>query len=147
MPLLADLLFHSDVRPPILRDWGSFVLQKTGFLYLQETTEMIYLQNTTESQVMFIPRNGVTPQGDLVFKAKSTIDLEVEINQVVTDLQTSDLYFNLAVTLNAGLPDGEYEYSLSAGEILVSSGLLVIGENSRPSEYNKDITYEQYETE
>ena len=108
---------------------------------------MIYLQNTSESQVVLIPRNGETPQGDLVFKAKSTIDLEVEINQVVTDLQTSDLYFNLAVTLNAGLPDGEYEYSLSAGEILVSSGLLVIGENSRSSEYNKDITYEQYETE
>ena len=108
---------------------------------------MIYLQNTTESQVMFIPKNGMTPQGDLVFKAKSTIDLEVEINQVVTDLQTSDLYFNLSVTLNAGLPDGEYEYSLSAGEILVSSGLLVIGENSKPSEYNKVITYEQYETE
>lgn len=108
---------------------------------------MIYLQNTTESQVVFIPRSGVTPQGDLVFKAKSTIDLAVEINQVVTDLQTSDLYFNLAVTLDAGLPDGEYEYSLSAGESLVSSGLLVIGENSRPSEYNKDITYEQYETE
>ena len=108
---------------------------------------MIYLQNTTESQVMFIPKNGKSPQGDLVFKAKSTIDLEVEINQVVTDLQTSDLYFNLAVTLNAGLPNGEYEYSLSVGEILVSSGLLVIGENSKPSEYNKVITYEQYETE
>ena len=108
---------------------------------------MIYLQNITESQVMFIPRTGMTPQGDLVFKAKSTIDLEVEINQVVTDLQTSDLYFNLAVTLNAGLPDGEYEYSLLAGEILVSSGLLVIGENGKTSEYNKVITYEQYETE
>ena len=108
---------------------------------------MIYLQNTTESQVMFIPKNGKSPQGDLVFKAKSTIDLEVEINQVVTDLQTSDLYFNLAVTLNAGLPNGEYEYSLSVGEILVSSGLLVIGENVKPNEYNKVITYEQYETE
>lgn len=108
---------------------------------------MIYLQNTTESQVMFIPRNGVTPQGDLVFKAKSTIDLEVEINQVVTDLQTSDLYFNLAIELPAGLPDGEYEYTLSYEDDILSTGLLVIGENSRPSEYNKDITYEQYETE
>lgn len=108
---------------------------------------MIYLQNTTESQVMFIPRNGVTPQGELVFKAKSTIDLEVEINQVVTDLQTSDLYFNLALTLPTDLPNGEYEYTLAAGEILVSSGLLVIGENGKPNEYNKVITYEQYETE
>lgn len=108
---------------------------------------MIYLQNITESQEIFIPRNGETPQGDLVFKAKSTIDLVVEINQVVTDLQTSDLYFNLAIELPADLPDGEYEYTLLSGEIPVSSGLLVIGENSRPSEYNKEIQYEQYETE
>ena len=108
---------------------------------------MIYLQNTSESQVMFIPRNGETPKGDLVFRAKSTIDLVVEINQEVTDLQTSDLYFNLAIELPAGLPDGEYEYTLLSGQIPVSSGLLVIGENGRPSEYNKEIQYEQYETE
>ena len=108
---------------------------------------MIYLQNTTESQEMFIPRNGETPQGLLVFKAKSTIDLVVEINQDVTDLQTSDLFFNLAIELPAGLPDGEYEYTLAVGEIRLSTGLLVIGENSHPSEYNKEITYEQYETE
>ena len=108
---------------------------------------MIYLRNTTESQVLFIPRNGVTPQGDLVFNAKSTIDLEEKINQVVTDLQTSDLYFNLAIALPAGLPDGEYEYTLLCGQIPVSSGLLVIGDYTKPSEYNKEIQYEQYETE
>ena len=147
MPLSADLLFYSDARPPILQIGGLLFYRKAGFYIYRKQRKMIYLQNITESQVMFIPRTGMTPQGDLVFKAKSTIDLEVEINQVVTDLQTSDLYFNLAVTLNAGLPDGEYEYSLLAGEILVSSGLLVIGENGKPSEYNKVITYEQYETE
>ena len=108
---------------------------------------MIYLQNTSESQVMFVPKNGAVPSGDLVFKAKSTIDLVVEVNRVVTDLRTSDLYFNLAVELPAGLPDGEYEYSLSIGDTILSSGLLVIGENSHPSEYNKEIQYEQYETE
>ena len=108
---------------------------------------MIYLQNITESQEAAIPRNGETPQGNLVFKAKSTIDLAVEINQEVTDLQTSDLYFNLAIELPAGLPDGEYEYTLLAGEILVSSGLLVIGDYTKPSEYNKDIKYEQYRAE
>ena len=108
---------------------------------------MIYLQNITESQEMFIPRNGETPQGLLVFKAKSTIDLVVEISQGVTDLQTSDLFFNLAIELPAGLPDGEYEYTLLSGQIPVSSGLLVIGDYTKPSEYNKEITYEQYETE
>ena len=108
---------------------------------------MIYLQNTTESQVMFIPRSDDVPQGDLVFKARSTIDLEVKIDEVVTDLQTTDLYFNLAISLPAGVPNGEYEYTLVVGETTLSTGILVIGENSRPSEYDKDITYEQYETE
>lgn len=107
---------------------------------------MIYLQNTSESQEMFIPRNGETPQGDLVFKAKSTIDL-AEFNLEVSDLQTSDLYFNLEIELPAGLPDGEYEYTLLSGQIPVSSGLLVIGVYTKPSEYNKEIEYEQYETE
>ena len=103
---------------------------------------MIYLQNTTETQVMFIPRSDAVPQGDLVFKARNTIDLEVEINEVVTDLQTSDLYFNLAISLPTDLPNGEYEYILAVGDIRLSTGLLVIGENSHPSEYNKEITYE-----
>ena len=110
---------------------------------------MIYLQNTTESQVLFIPKATTIPGDDLVlvFKAKSTIDLSVEINQGVIDLQTSDLYFRIAVTLPDGLPNGEYEYSLMNGDIILASGLLVIGENSHPSEYNKEIQYEQYETE
>ena len=109
---------------------------------------MIYLQNTTEeSQVLFVPKNGATPEGDLVLKAKSTIDLDVEVNQEVTDLNTSDRYYIMNVTLPAGLPNGEYEYTLMVGDILLSSGLLAIGENSHPSEYNKDIQYEQYTTE
>ena len=107
---------------------------------------MIYLQNTTESQVLFVPRSGAVPEGDLVLKAKNTIDLETEIEETVTDLRTSDLYFNLAIALPAGLPDGEYEYSLSVEGVTLSTGLLVIGENSTPSQYEKDITYEQYET-
>ena len=108
---------------------------------------MIYLQNITDSQVVFVPKNGAVPSGDLVFKAKSTIDLAVEVSQGVIDLQTSDLYFRIAVTLPDGLPNGEYGYSLQVGDEILSSGLLVIGENSHPSEYNKEIQYEQYETE
>lgn len=107
---------------------------------------MIYLQNTTESQRLLVPKNGAVPDGNLVFQAKSTIDLAMEINQVVMDLMTSNLYFNLAVTLPAGLPNGEYEYYLGVGANLLSTGLLVIGEGAEPSEYNKEIEYEQYET-
>lgn len=108
---------------------------------------MIYLQNTSQSQGLMIPKSGTPPTGDLVFVAKSTIDLDVKVNDVVIDLQTSNLYFNIAVTLPAGIPDGEYEYSLNVGDDVVASGLLVIGDKSNPSEYNKTITYEQYESE
>ena len=108
---------------------------------------MIYLQNTTDPQDLFVPKDCTFPGGDLVFKAKSTIDLDVKVSQEVTDLHTSDLYFQMEISLPAGLPDGEYEYSLMSGDTILSSGLLVIGENSHPSEYNKEIQYEQYETE
>lgn len=96
---------------------------------------------------MYIPRNGGNPDGDLVFTAKSTIDLATMVNQEVIDLGTSDQYFNLAITLPAGLPNGEYEYTLTDGVSVLSTGLLVIGESAFPSQYNKDITYEQYTTE
>ena len=107
---------------------------------------MIYLQNTTESQSLYVPKNGAVPDGKLVFQAKSTIDLEMEVAQEVTDLKTSDLYFIFSVTLPAGLPDGEYEYFLGVGAKRMATGLLVIGESPESSEYNKEITYEQYET-
>lgn len=108
---------------------------------------MIYLQNISESQVLFVPKNGSVPGGSLVFKAKSTIDLETEILQDVIDLNTSDLYFNIAVSLPGGLPNGEYEYTLTDGVQVLSTGLLIIGESASASQYNKEITYEQYETE
>lgn len=108
---------------------------------------MIYLHNTTEAQVMFVPKNTAVPAGVLRFVAKNTIDLSVEVNRFVRDLRTSDLYFNLSVALPAGIPNGEYEYTLSVGDAVLSSGLLVVGENANASQYNKDVTYEQYETE
>lgn len=114
---------------------------------------MIYLQNIVGSQVMCVPKDGAVissstvPKDDLIFRARNTIDLAVEVNQVVADLQTSDLYYRVAISLPSGLPNGEYEYTLHAGKTLVSSGLLVIGENVKPIEYHNEITYEQYETE
>lgn len=108
---------------------------------------MIYLENKTTAQRVLAPKNGAIPDGKLVFQAKSTIDLDMMIAQEVTDLDTSSQYFDFSVTLPEGLPNGEYEYYLGVGAYLQSTGLLVIGEGSEPSEYNKEITYEQYETE
>ena len=107
---------------------------------------MLYLHNTEEAQVLFVPKNGAIPDGDLVFKAKNTIDLATEIDINVVDLNLSPLYLQLAVSLQEEIPNGEYEYTIKAGDEVVSTGLLVVeGEPSKPEEKETTIEYEQYE--
>lgn len=108
---------------------------------------MIYLRNTTEPQELLIPRNGTGAVERLLFTAVNTVDLARRIDQEVTDQAGSDLYAKVSVSLPEDIPDGEYEYTLSDGDTLVSSGLLVVGDYAKPNEYDKEISYEQYETE
>ena len=107
---------------------------------------MLYLQNTQEAQFLLVPRNGEIPEGDLTFKAKSTIDLTLEMDLQVVNLDVSALYLHLAVIVPEGCPVGEYEYSVQVGDQILSTGLLVVGELNKPSEYEKTIQYEQYES-
>ena len=107
---------------------------------------MIYLQNTTESQVLFVPRNGAEASGELTLKARNTIDQDFIIDRVL-DLRTSDLYFNLAITLPEECPDGEYEYALMDDNIVLSTGILVLQSADARTDYDKDIVYEQYRAE
>lgn len=109
---------------------------------------MIYLQNTQEAQEILIPRSKAEiPDGDLVFKARNTINLTEEIDLYVSDLLVSDLYYFLAVILPGKVTDGEYEYTLSYEDSVLSTGILVVGDYAKPSQYEKEIQYEQYETE
>ena len=112
---------------------------------------MIYLDNTTDAQAVLIPRNGDTPAGDITLTARNTVDLTTPIAVGVLDLKTSQLYYNVSLVLPEGLPDGEYQYELTAGGETLASGLLGIGvqprctDPERVVEYKKDITYQQYE--
>ena len=105
---------------------------------------MLYLQNTQEAQELFVPKNGIVPPGEVIFKAKSTIDLETMIDVEVVDLNISTIFMLLSVILPADLVVGEYEYSVQVGDQIISSGLLVIGEFDKPDQYEKTIQYEQY---
>ena len=100
---------------------------------------MIYLKNISTPQVIFIPRC-MEANGGLVLSLKSTIIL---LN--VIDAATSDLYFRVSVMLPADVPSGEYEYDLSDDTGELSTGLLIVGELSSPTEYKKVIQYEQCE--
>ena len=107
---------------------------------------MIYLKNISDAQILMIPRNGGIVTGEMTLVMRNTTDLH-EITLSVTDLNTSGLYFNLAVALPGGLADGEYQYSLKNGNIQVSCGLLYVGNLQSPSQHETTITYKQYESE
>lgn len=115
------------------------------YIYWKNGT-MLYLQNTQEAQALFIPKNVEIPEGDLIFEAKSTIDLVTKISLQVVDLNLTTLYLQLAVILEEEVPNGEYEYTLKAGEEVVSTGLLIVGEGGKPEEIETPIEYEQYES-
>ena len=108
---------------------------------------MLYLEKIEDAQVLFVPRNGKIPDGEVKFVAKSTVDLSVEIDLPSINLDISALYMHLAVTVPEDCPTGEFEYTVTAGGEKVSTGLLIVGEGFRPTQYEKSITYEQYETE
>ena len=107
---------------------------------------MIYLKNISDAQLFMIPRNGGIVTGEMTLVMRNTTDLR-ETTLSVTDLNTSGLYFNLAVALPGGLADGEYQYSLKNGNIQVSCGLLYVGDLQSPSQHETTITYKQYESE
>ena len=107
---------------------------------------MIYLKNISDAQILMIPRNGEIVTGEMALVMRNTTDLR-ETTLSVTDLNTSGIYFNLAVALPGGLADGEYKYSLKDGNIQVSCGLLYVGDLQSPSQHETTITYKQYESE
>ena len=107
---------------------------------------MIYLKNISDAQILMIPRNGGIVTGEMSLVMRNTTDQQ-ETTLSVTDLNTSGIYFNLAVALPGGLADGEYQYSLKDGNIQLSCGLLYVGDLQSPSQHETTITYKQYESE
>ena len=106
---------------------------------------MIYLANTTDAQVAYIPRD-TDFTGTLALSLKSTVNLDTPyLSATVLDLNVFRTVYAVAVELPEGIQEGEYQYRLTAGGELVSTGVLIIGDYARAKEeYNKTITYEQY---
>lgn len=107
---------------------------------------MIYLKNISEEQTILVPRNGEMVTGDVTLVMCNTTDHQ-EVTLSMRELNASGLYLNLAVDLPEGLADGEYQYTLIDGNILVSQGLLYVGDLQSTSQYEKTIRYKQYESE
>ena len=104
---------------------------------------MIYLKHTTDLQMMYIPKDGRDANGDVSFNAFSTIN-QFGFSFDAAEENSSLLYHKVLVELKQDIPSGEYEYTLSDEVGVLSTGLLVIGDLASPTEYNKEIVYEQY---
>ena len=92
-----------------------------------------------------MPRDTNICGGTLTFRATSTVDLTKIIDVAVLDLQSTKIYYNIALGVPPGTTPGEYKYVMKDGDSVVSTGLLVIGEYvADVTEYNKTIQYEQY---
>ena len=107
---------------------------------------MLNIANTTAPQGLLVPiAETIVPQEQIYLQLKSTMTHR-EYSFEVTDLQTSHLYYNIALQLPGGLDAGEYNYQLVSGDEILSSGLAIVGEYGREfTEYAKSIEYEQYE--
>lgn len=108
---------------------------------------MIYLKNITDAQVVYLPKHSSGEvDGELVFTARSTIDLDTPVDIPVISINLSPLYYQIGVVLPSGLAAGEYEYTLLLGSESLSTGVMQIGEYDGvvTEEYDKTITYEQY---
>ena len=107
--------------------------------------KMIYLEDTPGAQPLFVPRSRADVVGDLVLKIRSTVGLETVVDVDAIDLNTSALYYRLAVALPDGIAQGEYEYSLSDDTGALSTGIIYVGTLTAPTQHDTTITYEQYE--
>ena len=93
--------------------------------------------------MMYVPKDGRNAIGDVFFKAFSTIN-QFGFSFDAAEENSSLLYHKVLVELKEDIPSGEYEYTLSDGVGVLSTGLLVIGEIDSHVEYVIEKEYEQY---
>lgn len=109
----------------------------------KEKKEMMYLRKTSDAQSVFIPKDRDVV-GNLFLQAKSMIG-QTPFTEETLDVNTSARYHRISVRLGENVQSGEYEYTLSDEKGVLSTGILIIGDSIRATEYNKPIEYRQYE--
>ena len=105
---------------------------------------MIYIDTNKDTQIVYVPRNGETPGEDVRLVAESTADRTAAEFAVATCEVLGHL-----LRLVVGLPDeifpGEWQYALKSNGADISTGLMIVTEDSAAVlSYNREIKYKQY---
>lgn len=98
---------------------------------------MVYLKNIAAAQQVQIPNNGLAVPGeDVKLLIYGTITKTEEYTCVASISESTRLYYAVEVNLprvgefgyKTSVPNGQYEYRLTQGSRILSTGLLQIGE-------------------
>lgn len=125
-----------------------FTISVVGVFPEKNATDMIYIAQPAADTVIRIPRTALLPYEGAQLTLRSTVGLqETEID--LASVEASPLYYTIEGDFSALATAGEYEYRLTAGDALLASGILVVGElpDVTRLEYEKTIEYEQYHPE
>lgn len=105
---------------------------------------MIYLSNIRAVQTAYIPRSmEAAINGPVVLSMRSTIDL-TETSAAIISSEQLPLYWRVRLIVPGGMACGEYEYELSSGGRILSSGIIALTWEREVYEHNNVIEYEQY---
>lgn len=106
---------------------------------------MIYVRDiSTPARLRMVRTLAATPD-DPVLELTGTVSRTRHVVPV-SDVEAGALYIDLTADLSAIQDHGEYEYILYQGETVLARGIMRIGHApaSRPVQYVKHISYEQY---
>lgn len=123
---------------------------------------MIYA-TTAGAQVVKIPRNvSNLPEGDYRITLRNNVGRgEIELSNEVGEFN-DDFSLDFSITTGNSVIDttlyhivewmwqkvptiGEYAYTLYKGDVVVARGLMMVTEEREIGQYDKEVTYVQYE--
>lgn len=103
---------------------------------------MIYIANQQGSQDVYIPT--IVSEGITHLRMHNIITNEDVVINITNSVKEDD-YVKVTISIPA-MDEGEWEYHLMQGDIVVGKGLAIIGEyKSNNNQYNYEQEYRQYE--
>ena len=110
---------------------------------------MIYTSANTEPQSVFVPRQErYLPTGEFEFIVRGGVSKEVVALDVQNIYQRGSVYEIEFAWRDGGVPAvGQYAYTFSVGGVVISSGVLQVGEIEGAvtrTSYDEKVTYKQY---
>lgn len=110
---------------------------------------MIYIDDIHDPVMVMVPRTlGVTEPREARLRLTGTVSLKT-VDIPVLDIRTHGDCYALTGDFSRAEDPGEYEYRLTDRDGLLASGVLVVEDRpaSGPVQYNKEVTYEQYQAQ